>query len=131
MTRQEIETQLRADNPTSIIDGVEYGQGETEYEALLTQWVDAMDAQSATHARETARAALHASWAAQPSWIRGPFDNHFRGAQTFLDAGDDDAAADLIRYAEAPGAYTTEQLATFVTLKTTIADAIAALPPKS
>jgi hypothetical protein len=78
--------------------------------------------------RESARAALRASWAAQPSWIRGPFDGHFRGAQVFLDAGDDDAAADLIRYAEAPGAYTTEQLATFVTLKTTIANAIAALP---
>jgi len=78
--------------------------------------------------RDAARAALRASWAAQPSWIRGPFDGHFRGAQVFLDAGDDDAAADLIRYAEAPGAYTTEQLATFVTLKTTIAAAIAALP---
>jgi hypothetical protein len=78
--------------------------------------------------RDTQRAALRTSWAAQPSWIRGPFDGHFRGAQVLLDAGDDDAAADLIRYAEAPGAYTTEQLATFVTLKTTIAAAISALP---
>lgn len=112
-------------------NGVVRGESDAEAIATLTRkgWTQT-DAPSAPQpsARETARAALRATWGQQPSWIRGPFDAHFRQAQLFLDAGDDDAARDLISFAEPPGAYTSEQLSTFAQLKTDIAAAIAALP---
>lgn len=43
MTREQIEQQLRAENPTSVIDGVEMGAGDPAYEALMEQWVDAYE----------------------------------------------------------------------------------------
>lgn len=78
--------------------------------------------------RDAARATLRAQWASQPAWIRGPFDDKFIAAQRFLDAGDDEAAAALIRFADAPGGYSPEQLSAFAALKETLADAIEALP---
>lgn len=141
MTRQEIEQQLIADNPITRIDGTEYAPGSPEYDGLLARWADAMEQELSVQARESARATLRASWASQPAWIRGPFDQHFRAAQVFLDNGDDEAAEALIRYAETPGGYVTNydagngntvnQITYFATLKQTIADGIAALPPKT
>ena len=40
MTRNEIEQQLRIDNPTTNIGGVIYYPGEAQYEALITLWTD-------------------------------------------------------------------------------------------
>lgn len=42
MTREEIEQQLRLDNPTTNIGGVVYHPGDAAYEALLEQWIDAV-----------------------------------------------------------------------------------------
>lgn len=45
MTRQEIEQQLIADNPSTNIEGVTYLPGSPQYSAILTKWADAMEAQ--------------------------------------------------------------------------------------
>lgn len=79
-------------------------------------------------ARETARAALRTQWAGLPAWIRGPFAAQFATASALLDAGDDDAAEALIRFADAPSAYSAEQLAEFQGQRARLATAIAALP---
>jgi hypothetical protein len=42
MTREEIEQQLRIDNPTTNIGGVVYHPGDAQYEELMEQWIDAM-----------------------------------------------------------------------------------------
>lgn len=41
MTREEIEQQLRIDNPTTNIGGVVYHHGDAQYEELMEQWIDA------------------------------------------------------------------------------------------
>lgn len=41
MTREEIEQQLRIDNPTTNIGGVVYHPGDAAYEELMEQWIDA------------------------------------------------------------------------------------------
>jgi len=41
MTREEIEQQLRIDNPTTNIGGVVYHPGDAQYEELMEQWIDA------------------------------------------------------------------------------------------
>lgn len=92
---------------------------------------------SAAELREHHRATLRTSWAAQPSWIRGPFGDKFEIAGKLLDVHDDTAAADLIRYAEAPSGYsatydhngtTVDQIAYFTQLKQQLVAAIEALP---
>lgn len=40
MTRQEIETKLRTENPQTRIGGVLYSSGDPEYEAVLQVWAD-------------------------------------------------------------------------------------------
>lgn len=128
MTRAQIEAQIRADNPTTAIDGVEYGQGAPEYEALLAQWADAMEAQQNAATRGTARTALRNAWGALAPWIRGPFHTQFLAVQDLLDLGQDDAAEALIEYAQAPADYDAEQLSAFATFKSEFTAAIAALP---
>jgi hypothetical protein len=114
MTRTDIEAQLRAENPTTTDDtGERHSSGSPVYEALIEKWADAMEAQEITSARSTARSALAAQWSALPSWIRGPFGSHYASATHLLDVDDDDAAADLIRYAAAPAAYSADQNAVF------------------
>ena len=41
MTREEIDQQLRIDNPTTNIGGVVYHPGDAQYEELMEQWIDA------------------------------------------------------------------------------------------
>lgn len=40
MTRNEIEQQLRIDNPTTNIGEVVYHPGDAQYEELMGQWID-------------------------------------------------------------------------------------------
>jgi hypothetical protein len=48
MNREQIEQQLRADNPTTTDDaGGRHGPGSTVYEAAIQRWADAMEAQLA------------------------------------------------------------------------------------
>jgi cytidine deaminase len=63
-----------------------------------------------------------------PAWIRGPFGDKFAAAVALLDAGDDEAAAALIEYAEAPSTYTAEQVAIFAQVRTQLLAGIASLP---
>jgi hypothetical protein len=58
MTRQEIEAQLRLENPITSVDGVQYSTGEALYEALLQKWADAMEAQNLERGREAAYQAV-------------------------------------------------------------------------
>lgn len=64
MTRQEIEQQLIADNPSTRIDGVEYLPGTPQYDDLLAQWADAMEGQQALAADAAKEAAFQAAIAA-------------------------------------------------------------------
>lgn len=43
MSREQIEQQLRAENPSSVIDGVLKTSGDPEYEAILEKWIDAYE----------------------------------------------------------------------------------------
>lgn len=48
MTRPEIESQLRTDNPTTTDDdGWRHGPGSDYYEAAIQRWADAMEVQDA------------------------------------------------------------------------------------
>ena len=48
MTREQIEQQLRLDNPTTTDDaGNRHGPGSEVYEAAIQRWADAMEAQLA------------------------------------------------------------------------------------
>ena len=114
MTRDEIEAEIRQKNPTTRLRGsAEYvGPGDPAYEAQIARWVaDAVAAQPSN--RSANRATLRAQWDALPPWIRGPFRAAFEAANRLLDEGDDDAAADLIRYQSPPTGYTEEQRGVF------------------
>lgn len=129
MTRQEIEAQLRADNPTTTDDvGERHGPGSDVYEAAIQRWVDAMEEQSVSSDRDVARSVLAEQWLTLPSWIRGPFGGHYDAAIRHLDAGDDEAAAAIIQYANAPAAYSPEQAAAFELIRGELLVAIEALP---
>lgn len=128
MTREAIELQLRTENETTTDDaGERHGPGSEVYEAAIQRWADAMEAQAAEMDRAAVREALALQWAALPSWIRGPFGARYETAVRFLDAGDDDAAADLIRYAGAPAAYSPEQVDAFELIRLELLAAIEAL----
>lgn len=64
MTREQIEQQIRTDNPTTTDDrGRRHGPGAEVYEAAITRWVDA--ALAAAERAEQARAAAEAKAAAR------------------------------------------------------------------
>lgn len=65
---------------------------------ITTAWeVVALDStEQAMEARKSERATLRAQWEAMPAHIRGPYQHNFEAANILLDAGDDDAAAELI-----------------------------------
>ncbi len=47
MTRPEIESQLRTDNPTTTDDlGTRHGPGSEVYESSIQRWADAMESQA-------------------------------------------------------------------------------------
>lgn len=53
MTRIEIESQLRADNPTTTDDaGERHGPGSDYYESTIQRWADAMEADQVTGDRK-------------------------------------------------------------------------------
>lgn len=125
MTRPEIESQLRLDNPTTTDDlGNRHGPGSEVYESAIQRWADAMEAQSTATARETARAALAEKWAALPAWIRGPYGARYAEVVRLLDANDDDAAIAIVEYAAPPAGYDEEKKAVFDLVR---ADLLAAL----
>ena len=82
----------------------------------------------AAELRSAARTNLRAAWDSLPAYIRGPFQDKFNAANALLDAGDDEAAKALIEYAEAPMAYSVEQVAMFSAVKAQMASGIAGLP---
>jgi hypothetical protein len=94
------------------------------------QWqVIALSAkQIACRARATQRAQIISTWNSLPVWLRGPFQEKFIAANALVDELDDEAAAALIEYADAPTAYTSEQLDTFNTTKASLKAAIENLP---
>lgn len=54
MTRQQIESQLRADNPTTTDDaGERHYPGSDVYEAAIQRWADAMEADQVPPDRKT------------------------------------------------------------------------------
>ena len=77
--------------------------------------------------RTTKRAAMREQWDGLPAWIRGPFQSLFAAANALLDAGDDEAASAMIRYAVPPSGYTPEQARAFAQVKQQFASAFAAL----
>ncbi len=53
MTREDIESQLRADNPTTTDDfGERHGPGSEVYESAIQRWADAMEAQVQIESRK-------------------------------------------------------------------------------
>jgi len=55
----------------------------------------------ALQTRKEARSAMREAWDTLPAWIRGPYRPLFDSANRLLDEGDDDAAQEMIRAAEA------------------------------
>lgn len=98
---------------------------------LLAAWESIQSASAASAAREAARAALADKWAALPSWIRGPFGGKYDAAIRLLNANDDETAADLIRYADAPALYSPEQSAVFELVRAELLAALSGIPPVS
>jgi len=96
-------------------------------EVIAAAWAEIEAEQALAAVRSAARSALAAQWSALPSWIRGPFGSHYESATHLLDADDDDAAADLIRYAAAPAAYSAEQNAAFEQVRAGLLAAIDSL----
>lgn len=82
---------------------------------------------SSEAARAAYRAAMREQWDGLPAWVRGPFQPLFAAVNALLDAGDDDAAAEMIRYAVPPSGYTPEQARAFAQVKQQFASAFAAL----
>jgi hypothetical protein len=71
MTREQIEAQIRADNPTTTDEaGERHGPGSEVYEAAIQRWADAMEA--------SLGAAAGKSW---PS--KREFDAEFTDAETY------------------------------------------------
>lgn len=126
-TRAEIGAAIRLKNPDTSLDGeTRIGAGHPDYEALIERWVDAefYGQPLPLPPRATKRATLRARWDSLPSWIRGPFRPAFEAANRLLDEGDDDAAADLIRYQTPPPDYDSTKLAVFAAVKSEFAAAI-------
>lgn len=129
MSRAAIETQLRAENPTTTDDlGERHGPGSVVYETALAGWVEAMESAAIAAARTLARDALAAQWATLPAWIRGPYSHRFSETVRLLDAGDDDAATALIEYAGPLAAFSVEQAEAFEMIRTELLAAVSALP---
>lgn len=132
MTPDEIDERLRLDNPTTTDDsGERHGPGSPVYEAMISRWAREMESQQRAEQRATARAALADKWAALPSWIRGPFGGKYDAAIRLLNANDDETAADLIRYADAPALYSPEQSAVFELVRAELLAALSGIPPVS
>lgn len=107
------------DNPWTIPCGMEVHCGWS-YDGET--WTPSLE-----HRRTATRAAMREQWDGLPAWIRGPFQSLFAAANALLDAGDDDAAAEMIRYAVPPSGYTPEQARAFAQVKQQFASAFAAL----
>lgn len=132
MTPDEIDERLRLDNPTTTDDsGERHGPGSPVYEAMISRWAREMESQQRAEQRATACAALADKWAALPSWIRGPFGGKYDAAIRLLNANDDETAADLIRYADAPALYSPEQSAVFELVRAELLAALSGIPPVS
>lgn len=132
MTPDEIDERLRLDNPTTTDDsGERHGPGSPVYEAMISRWAREMESQQRAEQCATARAALADKWAALPSWIRGPFGGKYDAAIRLLNANDDETAADLIRYADAPALYSPEQSAVFELVRAELLAALSGIPPVS
>lgn len=132
MTPDEIDERLRLDNPTTTDDsGERHGPGSPVYEAMISRWAREMESQQRAEQRATAGAALADKWAALPSWIRGPFGGKYDAAIRLLNANDDETAADLIRYADAPALYSPEQSAVFELVRAELLAALSGIPPVS
>jgi hypothetical protein len=78
--------------------------------------------------RAIARVALREQWDSLPAWIRGPYQHQFAAANALLDAGQDDAAAALIQYADVPTAFDLEQIEVFSRVRAEMLAALEALP---
>lgn len=100
--------------------------GELESEIITLNNPAAPPSQSSE--RTAARAAMRAQWDSLPDWIRGPFHHQFIAANALLDAGQDGAAAALIQCAEAPTAYTSDQVTAFNGVKAALAVGIESIP---
>lgn len=126
-TRKDIEAQIRHDNPTS--DG--NGPGHPDYESLVARWTEAAWQREREESRKVARAELALMWndpETVPIEISGPYGAEFRLASEYLDAGRDDLAAQVIRFAEPRSGYDAAMLAKFEGIKLAMAAKIAALP---
>lgn len=96
--------------------------------AQILAWFAEIEEQNARALlRTTKRAAMREQWDGLPACIRGPFQPLFAAANALLDAGDDEAASAMIRYAVPPSGYTTEQASAFAQVKQQFASAFAAL----
>jgi hypothetical protein len=101
MNREQIEAQLRADNPTTTDDaGGRHGPGSTVYEAAIQRWADAMEAQLAESAAALALAsateALRQIFEALPADKRARLYPLRAGMRLALEAADIEAAAAMV-----------------------------------
>lgn len=136
MTLEQIRAGLESAHPelTEVIEGKHVVLSSEDRADTLDRWA-AVDyatqakiaAAEAASLRAAARATMREQWDGLPAWIRGPFQPLFSAANALLDEGDDDAAAEMIRYAVPPQGYTTKQATTFAQVKQQFADAFAAL----
>lgn len=75
------------------------------------------------------RQELAAKWSELPVFIRGPFQPLFAATNALLDAGDADAAAEMIRYAAPMAAYSSDQIDTFEAIKSQFITDVQSLIP--
>lgn len=113
-----------ADNPWTIEAPAEVDHGWTYDGATWSPPAVTPEA-----ARAEALAAMREQWDGLPAWIRGPFQPLFASANALLDAGDDDAAIETIRYASPMAAYSAEQIATFEAVKAQFISSVESLIP--
>lgn len=95
-------------------------------ETQILEWFS-QSSSSAQATRAKTRSGLRAQWEGLPPWVRGPYQSLFTAAKDLLDAGEDDAAAEMTRLAPPMPGYTPEQLATFLEDRGRFAAAVSAL----
>ena len=100
------------------------------FEAAYDEAAPIIAAAESANIYNTARSNLAAYWAAQPAWIRGPFDSSYQSAVSLLDRHDIDAAIAIITYAPIPSAYDADQLAAFEPVRATLLAGLESLTPE-
>jgi hypothetical protein len=106
MTRDQIEQQVRKDNPTTSLDGLtRIGAGHPDYEALIEAWTDAAVASLAEQSTAAAlidlAAALLAIFASMTPSQRGRVYPARAGLKMALEEGDIEAGRAVIESIDA------------------------------